>query len=261
MEEKIKYTTGNKSVSKTLAILSLFTEGERMLRTSEIAERLHMNISTVSRHLNTLLDGGFLERDDATGYYYPGLEIVTLAGVALKSKSIYRHAYPELQQLSFNMKVLSHLSIPDGNEIVHLVCCCCEDKTELLYPLGHRQPMYCAAMGRAMLAYLPEEEALRILKSSNLQKYTPETQTDLRGILESLRIVRSKGYCATNNQLHMGKGSIAAPVFDWTRKPVGAISISTQSHRLLAQVDEERFARMVTLVAGKISGKLGYYPE
>ena len=88
-----------------------------MLRTSEIAERLQMNISTVSRHLNTLLDGGFLQRDDATGYYYPGMEIITLAGVALKNKSIYRHAYPELQQLSFNMKVLSHLGIPDGLDV------------------------------------------------------------------------------------------------------------------------------------------------
>ncbi|WP_281697301.1 IclR family transcriptional regulator [Acidaminococcus massiliensis] len=260
MEQKPKYVSGNKSVSKTLAILSLFSEGERMLRTSEIAERLQMNISTVSRHLNTLLDGGFLQRDDATGYYYPGMEIITLAGVALKNKSIYRHAYPELQQLSFNMKVLSHLGIPDGLDVVHLVCCCCEDKTELLFPLGHRQPLYCSAMGRAMLAFLPEEEALRILKASDLQKYTPETQTDLRGLMETLKIIRKKGYCANNNQLHMGRGSIAAPVFDWTRRPVGAISISTQSHRLLAQVDEERFARTVTLVAGKISGKLGYYP-
>jgi DNA-binding IclR family transcriptional regulator len=260
LEQKPKYVSGNKSVSKTLAILSLFSEGERMLRTSEIAERLQMNISTVSRHLNTLLDGGFLQRDDATGYYYPGMEIITLAGVALKNKSIYRHAYPELQQLSFNMKVLSHLGIPDGLDVVHLVCCCCEDKTELLFPLGHRQPLYCSAMGRAMLAFLPEEEALRILKASDLQKYTPETQTDLRGLMETLKIIRKKGYCANNNQLHMGRGSIAAPVFDWTRRPVGAISISTQSHRLLAQVDEERFARTVTLVAGKISGKLGYYP-
>lgn len=76
LEQKPKYVSGNKSVSKTLAILSLFSEGERMLRTSEIAERLQMNISTVSRHLNTLLDGGFLQRDDATGYYYPGMEII-----------------------------------------------------------------------------------------------------------------------------------------------------------------------------------------
>lgn len=261
LEQKSKYASGNKSVSKTLAILSLFSEGERMLRTSEIADRLQMNISTVSRHLNTLLDGGFLQRDDATGYYYPGMEIITLAGVALKNKSIYRHAYPELQQLSFNMKVLSHLGIPDGLDVVHLVCCCCEDKTEMLFPLGHRQPLYCSAMGKIMLAYLPEEEALRILKASDLQKYTPETQTDLRGLMETLKTIRKKGYCANNNQLHMGRGSIAAPIFDWTRRPVGAISISTQSHRILAQVDEERFARTVTLVAGKISGKLGSYPE
>ena len=58
-----------KSVSKTLEILSTFNELAPEQRTSDIANKLHMNISTVSRHLNTMLDWNFLERDDSTGYY------------------------------------------------------------------------------------------------------------------------------------------------------------------------------------------------
>lgn len=260
MEAK-KSFIGNKSVSKTLEILSLFAEGESMLRTSDIAEKLGINISTVSRHLNTLLDSGFLERDSVTGLYYPGLRIITIAGVGMKSKGLYRHAYPELQQLSFSLRVLSHLAVPDDLEIVHLVCCCCEDKTEMLYPIGHRQPIYCTAMGKAMLAFMPEEQAESILKRcGKLRPFTPETQTNVKLIMESLKEIRKKGYCAQVNQLHMGKGSIAAPIFDHSRNPVASISISTQSHRLITPVDEEKFARTVTLVASKISGKLGYYP-
>ena len=72
-----------KSVSKTLEILSTFNELAPEQRTSDIANKLHMNISTVSRHLNTMLDWNFLERDDSTGYYSLGLEIVALAGAAL----------------------------------------------------------------------------------------------------------------------------------------------------------------------------------
>ena len=59
-----KKASDAKSVSKTLAILSTFDERTPMQRTSDIAARLGMNISTVSRHLNTLLDWGFLRRDD-----------------------------------------------------------------------------------------------------------------------------------------------------------------------------------------------------
>ena len=61
-----KKASDAKSVSKTLAILSTFDERTPMQRTSDIAARLGMNISTVSRHLNTLLDWGFLRRDDET---------------------------------------------------------------------------------------------------------------------------------------------------------------------------------------------------
>ena len=101
-----------KSVSKTLEILSTFNELAPEQRTSDIANKLHMNISTVSRHLNTMLDWNFLERDDSTGYYSLGLEIVALAGAALQNNDVYRHAYPELQQLSYKYGVHSHMGVP-----------------------------------------------------------------------------------------------------------------------------------------------------
>ncbi len=94
-----------KRVSKPLAILSTFNEVIPMQRTIDIAAKLHMNISTVSRHLNTMLDWGFLERDNSTGVYFWGLEIVALAGASLQNNDVYRHAYPELQQLSYKYGV------------------------------------------------------------------------------------------------------------------------------------------------------------
>lgn len=88
--EESRYKVSNtKSVSKTLAILSTFDETAPMQRTSDIAMKLDMNVSTVSRHLNTMLDWGFLERDDFTGFYYPGLEIVALAGAALQNNDAF----------------------------------------------------------------------------------------------------------------------------------------------------------------------------
>ena len=68
-ENHQKVSTNTKSVSKTLAILSSFNERTPTQRTSDIAAKLHMNISTVSRHLNTMLDWGFLMRDEETGRY------------------------------------------------------------------------------------------------------------------------------------------------------------------------------------------------
>lgn len=101
-----------KSVGKALSILSLFSRETPMLRTSDVAVRLDMNLSTVSRHLNTLLDWGFLQRDDITGCYSPGLQIVALAGIALQNSEVYRHSYAELSRISFRYNIHSHMSIP-----------------------------------------------------------------------------------------------------------------------------------------------------
>ena len=168
-ENHQKVSTNTKSVSKTLAILSSFNERTPTQRTSDIAAKLHMNISTVSRHLNTMLDWGFLMRDEETGRYSLGYEVVALAGAALQNNPLYRHAYPELQQMSYKYDVHCHMSVPRGVDVVHLISISCESTMELLIPMGHSHPMYCSAMGRAILAYLPEGQVQKILKHSDLQ--------------------------------------------------------------------------------------------
>lgn len=253
--------SNTKSVSKTLAILSTFDETTPMQRTSDIAMKLDMNISTVSRHLNTMLDWGFLERDDFTGYYYPGLEIVALAGAALQNNDVFRHAFPELQRLSYKYGVHGHMGIPRKTEVAHLISSSSERTMELFIPMGHRQPMYCSAMGRALLAYMPSARAQEILKNSKLQKRTSETKTDTCEILQELIRTKQKGYCLLLNELSEGKGSIAAPIFDRKRTAIAAISVSASAHSISQPQRERELAKAVMNAASKISGKLGYYPQ
>ena len=242
---KQQSSSNAKSVGKTFAILSTFNETTPTQRTSDIASKLHMNISTVSRHLNTMLDWGYLQRDDATGFYSLGLEIVALAGAALQNSSIYRFAYPELQRLSYKYGVHSHMSVPRGVEVVHLISICCENTMELLIPMGHCHPMYCSAMGRAIMAY----------QSSG------EVQVDIQEIQQELARTRQKGYCIIFDELSENIGSLAVPIFDRNRNPVAAISISASAHSLSQPQRERELAKAVTTAAGKISGKLGYYPK
>lgn len=126
-----------KSINKTLAILSTFSDASPQQRTTDIATKLNLSISTVSRHLGTLLDWGFLERDDATGYYRPGNKIIALAGVTLQNNHIYRHAFPELRELSRTLNIHCHMSVPQGTSIIHLISLSCSNAQELMFPMGH----------------------------------------------------------------------------------------------------------------------------
>ncbi|MEG0441750.1 MAG: IclR family transcriptional regulator [Oscillospiraceae bacterium] len=261
LADSLNKDSGNKSVSKTLTILSTFDEMTPIQRTSDIAAKLNMHISTVSRHLNTLLDWGFLERDDATGFYYPGFKIVALAGAALQNNDAFRYAHAELPKLSSKYNIHSHMGIPRQGDIIHLIDSCCENTIDLLMPMGHRHPMYCCAMGRAILAFLPKSEMNDILKNSDRCKHAPATKTDIDEIVQDLVRVKRRGYSVVVNELNEGVGSLAAPVFDRNHTPIAAISVSASAHSFSRLDREQELAKAVMGAAGKISSKLGYYPR
>ncbi|OJG43055.1 hypothetical protein RV02_GL002975 [Enterococcus gilvus] len=259
--EKNHRKSNTKSLVKTLAMLSSFDEQNPMQRTSDIAERLDMNISTVSRHLNTMLDLGFLERDEYTGYYFPGPEIVALAGRSLQANDVYRYSFPEIHRLSYKYHVCGHMAVPQESEVVHLISSSSENSTDLLIPMGHKHPMYCSAMGRVFLAYLPPIQAQAILKNGNLKKYTFGTKIEISDINQELILTRKRGYCILINELTEGTASLAAPVFNRSREPVASVSVSASARSLSKPEREIELAKAVITAAGRISSKLGYYPE
>ncbi len=255
--EKYHKASENKSLSRALAILSTFDETTPMQRTSDIAMKLHMNISTVSRHLNTMLDWGFLERDDTTGLYFPGFKLIMLAGAALQNNEVYHHAYPELQRLSYKYSVHCHMGVPRKTEVIHLISSCGENAAEMHMPIGHRHPMYCSAMGRAILAYMPKEDVENILERSELVAYASGTKTDPKDIMLELIHVKKQGYCLLMNELAEGKASIAVPIFDRRRIPVAAISASTSVSSLSDPQRRKSLAKALLTTSVNISGRLG----
>ena len=80
-------------------------------------------------------------------------------------------------------------------------------------------------------------------------------------IREELARTRQRGYCVLFEELSENKSSLAAPIFDRSREPIAAISISSSAHSLSKPQRERELAKAVVTAAGRISGKLGYYPK
>ena len=251
---------GTKSINKTLAILASFTDDAPQQRTTDIAAKLGLTVSTVSRHLGTLLDWGFLERDDMTGYYRPGSRIITLAGIAFQNNPVYRHAAPEMRELASNMDANGHIAVPNGTFIMHLISVGSAN-AKALVPTGYMQPMFCTAIGRAMLAYMPQARVMGILHKSELFKRTEATKTDIDEILSELKKVRRKGYCLLVDELNYGRSSVSVPIFDRHGTPVAGISLATNTYRLSSPETELQFSQALKKVGNKVSGILGYYPR
>lgn len=249
------------SVQRALMILNTFTEHCPTQRVSDIARKLHLTPSTVSRHLSTLLDAGLVERDPESSCYRLGIQILTLSGVLLHSNALYRNAYPKLQKLSSRTGLHCFLGIPYHEEVIHLASVGEENTGELFTPVGYRHPLFCSAMGKAIIAYMEERERDAILAKSNLVKYTPYTVTDLVKLKKSFEDIRLRGYAPIIEELTIGKSSLAAPIFDHKRQPIGAISVSGSVDRVNLRENERKLAKIVMDTAGEISGKMGYFPR
>jgi DNA-binding transcriptional ArsR family regulator len=88
------------TVERALSILTCFSDSQPRLRVSDIARELELSQSTVSRLLATMETLGFVERDAQTSLYELGLELVTLAGVALNQIEVRRQAMAELSTVA-----------------------------------------------------------------------------------------------------------------------------------------------------------------
>jgi len=247
------------SVQRALMILNTFSDAP-IQRVSDIARKLDLTPSAVSRLLGTMMDMGFVEREEVSGFYRLGLQILTLSGVVLHGHELYRQAYPEMQKLSVETGLHIFLGIRDHNELVHIASVGAEDTSDLFTPPGYRRPLYSCAMGKAIMAQLPEREVDTILANEPLKHYTPHTVTSSSMIKKEMKYIHAKGYAVIEEELVLRKASLAAPIFDRRRCVAGAISISGDLSEMNLRENEKELARKVLAVAAKISGKLGYFP-
>lgn len=122
--------------------------------------------------------------------------------------------------------------------------------------LGSQKPAYATGSGRAMLAFLPDEEIERLLHSFSFDKVTPKTVSSRRGLLARLKEVRKRGVSVVDGGTVAGVVAIAAPIFSFRGEVAAAVTVGGPTSRLA-----ERLPAMQTAVleaAEDISRVLGY---
>ena len=123
--------------------------------------------------------------------------------------------------------------------------------------IGKRAPMYCTGVGKAILAFLPEEYMEKYVLSRPLIKMTEHTITTGDGLLKELEQVRERGYAVDDEEIEPGLHCIAAPIFNHKRQPQMAISMSFPYGRMW-DLDWEQAVRDVLYYAKQTSERLGY---
>lgn len=245
------------SVKNALRILRCFTLEAPEQRVTDIAERLQIHKSTVSRTLATLASEGFVYKNEQTNKYRLGLSIVALSGVVNHQIDVYREAQPVLNRLVESIDETAQLSILDQLEIIYLLKVECHHPVRVLSHVGRRNPAYCTSAGKAILAFSPPGKAKQVIENG-LKAFTDYTITDRDELLDHLTDIRKDGYAVSMEELLEGVTSIAAPIFDYTGQVIAALSVVGPKQRLQPH-KIPTLAHKVKKAAKEISERMGYW--
>ncbi|MDA8020738.1 MAG: IclR family transcriptional regulator [Thermoanaerobaculia bacterium] len=241
-----------------LRVLSLFGTSESEMTLQQIVTASGLSKSTAFRILSTLEHEGYLVRDEDTLRYRPGLAVLRLGFTALSGLGIRETAHPHLRRLSRETGETASLSTLDGTEVIYLDRVRNRAIVGVVLGLGSRIPAHCASMGKAMLAFLTDEELEQVL--GDLAPRTPHSITDRTRLAEELARVRQRGFAINDQELEVGLRAVAAPIWNHQRRVIAAINITGSVSTISRQRLVEDLAPTVMRSAHEISEELGFRP-
>ncbi|MFF8658443.1 IclR family transcriptional regulator [Streptomyces huasconensis] len=218
------------SLERAAAMLRLLAGGERRLGLSEIASALDLAKGTAHGILRTLQAEGFVEQDPASGRYQLGAELLRLGNSYLDVHELRARALVWTDDLARSSGESVHLGVlhQQGVLIVHHVFR--PDDSRQVLEVGAMQPLHSTALGKVLSAYDPvaHNEAVEVEREA----FTARTVTDPEGFEGILDLTRARGYAADVEETWEGIASVAAPIHDRRRMPVGAVGVTGAVERV-----------------------------
>jgi DNA-binding IclR family transcriptional regulator len=251
--EKIgdRYTVS--AVSKALDVLEAFRSSEE-LSLADISERVGLNKSRVFRLLHTLVEHGYVERNWDGTRYLLGLKLLERAACVRMDLRQLTLPYMRLIHERFNETV--NLGILENQQIIYISTLESSRPIRMAEGMGSRSPLHSTALGKAIIANLPEDDLRVLVSRIPLLKLTERTITDSNKLNDELHKVRRKGYAFDNRENDPEGFCIGAPILDRRGQPVAAISISGPADRV--QGKSKEIVELLLSVCRQISEKLGF---
>lgn len=247
----------SKSLQKALRILLHMGQRNPDAGIAELASELGLNKSTVYRLLCALEKFGLVERLPEGERYRLGLKLHELGTRAIESRSLRAEAHPFLVELAEKCGESVHLAVPGARGAI------CLDQVEsntrfmVRTPIGSIFEPHCSAIGKAVVAFMPESQIDLLLSSQELTKYTAFTLTRISEIKKDLQSVVKKGYALDHQETEMGINCIAVPLHAPLMRGAGAVGMSGPIHRFQGKALKEKIAlnkETVARIAERLRG-------
>lgn len=247
------------AVSHALDLLEQFHGDVDELGVTELSKRLKLHKNNVFRLLATLESRGYIEQNRATENYRLGLKSLELGQTFIKQMGLLRQAKPILEKIVKECNETAYVAIFKEGYVVYLDVVETDLTVRVVSRVGSRLPGYCTAAGKVHMAFMSDEELDQLYPGNELKGYTPGTITSKTALRAELKKIAEQGYSLDNEELDLGVRCVAGPIRDYTRRIVGAVSVSGPSMRFSDERIQKELVPLVLHAAEELSTRLGYH--
>jgi DNA-binding IclR family transcriptional regulator len=208
----------------------------------EVASAVPFARTTVHRILYSLEKLGYIEKDEIKAHYQLAAKFHDLTGPAIQFRRLQSLAKSVMQNLLLRFGETINLGVLEDGQVTYIDVLQSSSSLRIAAVPGERNPVHCTSLGKAMLAFLPENEVRAILEQYPLVKKTPRTITQKKHLLVHLASVRERAVALDLEENLTGVICVAAPIFDKTGRVIAGISLSGPASRMepkLTEVQEE----------------------
>ena len=247
-----------KSLAKALRILDTVGRFQHGTSIASLSKELKMGKSTVHRLLATLREFDLIWLDPTTSNYALGSRILRWSDLLVQQNLLVRHGLPVLRDLVSVGRETANLAVLDGADVLYMAQFESMERLRMSEAVGTRQPAHSTALGKALLASLPEEQFDQLYgKLDMLKGPTASTITDTRHLKEHLQKVRNEGLAYDFEENVAGVVCLGTVVRNFTGRAIAAISVSMPIQRFRGERSIHLKEHLLA-AANRLSTELGY---
>ena len=246
---------GASVILNVIEVLRCFTVDQPLQGVTEIAAKVGLHKSSVSRILATLEQAEIVERDDGSRKFRLGLGLISVAGPLLANLDVRRLAQPLLEELTATTGETSALLVWSGREAVTVEQVPSPNPIKHTTPLGTRYDTALSASVQIFLGEMPVEQ-VRVMLVDGSPVLPADGPTDREAYLHRLAVAAKRGYAVNLGESSAEEVGIAAPVRDHRGKVVAAVVLAAPFFRIEESAVPELGAACMT-TAARLSARLG----
>jgi DNA-binding IclR family transcriptional regulator len=233
--------------------------GHSPVTLEEVTQLTGLAKNTVHRLLYTLQKIGYIDKHPETGKYLLSLKFYELGKDTLPYQRLTVLAKPFMNALMLRFGESIHIGVLENGLVTNIAVCESQNPYRIAVVLGDSNHAHCTAMGKCLLAYLPEQELEAIVRTHGLPKKTSATITTRAVLLNELEKVRQEQVATNVGETIEGVICVGAPIFNHDGKAVAAISLSGPAIRM--EPTMETVKKEMRSVGRRLSTLLGYNPS